>query len=180
MPTLLTLPNELLLGTASFLPHSSVFTLLLTNRRLQQLLEGELYKNPTPQHISRIMCKVGYCRHNTSTLQRFLDNGLDIRIDLGSVLKPPIKAPVSLLAWAIACGSLEITRLLLETGKVDIEEYEVRKRNIPEPCGDGYSMMELLEEFGVPMVADIRRKLPQPNSLWILVNGGMLIYMPKK
>jgi hypothetical protein len=180
MTTLLTLPNELLLEIASFLPHGSVFTLLLTNRRLQQLLEGELYTNPTPRHIISTIWKNRRYPHNISTLQRFLDNGLDIRTDLRHGFEPPKEFPILLLDLAVFCGSLEITRLLLETGEVDIEEYEVWKENVLEPGDRGYAMLVLLEAFGVPMVENVSGKLPKkPGSRGVPMYGGKLRYMPK-
>jgi hypothetical protein len=87
--------------------------------------------------------------HNASAFQHLLDNGLDISTDLSLGFRPPKDFRVSLLDWSVFCGCVEITRSLLETGKVDVEEYDVWKQHVLDECENGFATMELLEEFGV-------------------------------
>jgi hypothetical protein len=71
--TLLSLPNELFLEVAEHLEPDERYGLVLTNRRLNGLLQAGMYRNP-PRHT---VCKI-IREENLAVLKRFIENGLDI------------------------------------------------------------------------------------------------------
>jgi hypothetical protein len=105
-------------------------------------------------------------------------------MDLTRAYQTPERFRMSPLAYAIVLNRVQIARLMLETGLVDVEEYDVidvtRRQDLKEGQ-NGYCMMELLEEFGVrrqyttdwlPSLEYTPRKVVRPNGVHLPVQAS--------
>jgi hypothetical protein len=167
MATLMTLPNELIFATASYLPTADIHALILTNRRFHALLERSLYQNATPRDIARMLH-----RNDIVAFRRAILEGVDLTMEIGPI-KPGLwdrKQP--LLAW-VAWKRQEPEFLRLVLANVDVSKYGYLKqpRHIWKVESPLHAMAKMFLNSGIPAVSVAEMGTWRP---FCSVPGGLL------
>jgi hypothetical protein len=120
--SLLSIPNELIVEIGDYLTSpADLNNLVCTNRVFYRLLNERLYKR-TPSRKALLHT----IRHNRiSTMQRFIDGGLDVDMPIPATLlfdrntrcrNLGCRHSVMLLRYAVFEAALDMIRILLEAG----------------------------------------------------------------
>jgi hypothetical protein len=168
MAALMTLPDELLLSVASYLPTSEIHKLTLTNRHLNALLEHRLYKNPTPRDIARMLRY-----NNLDAFRRVIAEGLDLTIEVGVTVRDQ-KPLLVYAAWKL--DKPEFARMVLQN--IEVSQYRYFPRIIMRrPDHPAYTVMMLVRNAGIPVVD--RDEVDRGQLRFVgPVPGGLLFLRP--
>jgi hypothetical protein len=97
MTTFMTLPNEILLIIASYLDTIEIYGLILSNRRLNALLEHRLYRNLTPRDVAWMVHF-----NKLVAFRQAITAGLDLNMEIAIIENYNFLVRQPLLAY-VAC-----------------------------------------------------------------------------